>query len=117
MRLVLLWIAASWIVYGQSASLRGVVTDESGALVPKATITLKTSSGPTKTAISGGDGAYVLNGIPSGSYTVDAFAPDLVLAQPITLTLKTGGSVLNLLLKVAITKQQVTVQDDAAGGV
>src|SRR5215813_8643280 len=109
---ILVLFALAGSVHAQTATLRGVVTDESGAVVPKAVVTVS-SPGFTKSAVSGDDGSYILTGLPPASYTVQASAPDLALQKPVTMGLKPGTQVLNLLLKVASTSQQVTVQDQA----
>ncbi|HXI42360.1 MAG TPA: carboxypeptidase regulatory-like domain-containing protein [Bryobacteraceae bacterium] len=96
----------------QTATLRGQVTDESGAVIPSAKVTLTGPAGYVKTTTSANDGSYAFVGIPSGNYTVQATAPDLALAQPAKVTLNTGAQSLNLQLKVATTAQQVTVQDN-----
>lgn len=52
--------------------------------------------------------------MPGGDYTVQASAPDLVLAQTAKITLNSGIRTLNLQLRVATTAQQVTVADVGA---
>ncbi len=96
----------------QTAALRGQVTDESGAVIPGAKVTLNGPSGLVKTTTTASDGSYSFVGLPSGSYTVQASAPDLGLPQPAKVALKTGAQTLNLQLKVASTLQQVTIQDN-----
>jgi hypothetical protein len=115
MKLIYLVLAAFLVispVVAQTASLRGQVTDESGAVIPGAKITLTGPSGFVKTTTSGNDGSYTFAGIPSGNFTLQASAPDLALAQPAKITVKNGLQSLNLQLKVATTAQQVTIQDN-----
>ena len=100
-------------LFGQGASLRGVVTDESGGVVPGAMITLGGSNTPAKTARSNSEGAYSFTGLRPGEYTVQALAPGLALSQPARITLQSGAQVLNLELKVAARTEQVTVGDNA----
>src|SRR6266851_9053523 len=113
MKLLLLLVAFTLFVQAQIVGLRGVITDESGAVVPKANVAITGPGGWAKTIITADDGSYVFTGLPSGTYTVQASAPDLILTKPVTITLRSGAQVLNLLLKVASTTQQVTVQDQA----
>jgi hypothetical protein len=57
-------------------SIRGTVTDPSGAVVPNATVTATSvSTAQTRTARSGADGAFVLAELPAGNYTVTVEAP------------------------------------------
>src|SRR5215471_2080659 len=89
---VLLW--PSFLV-AQSGTLRGVVTDESGAIVQGATITLTNSSGITRTTIAGNDGSYSIDAIAAGEYTAQASAPDLKTG-PIKVVIAVGAQTLNL---------------------
>ena len=111
--LILFVLAGLAHLSAQTASLRGQITDESGAVIPGATVTLNGPSGTVKTTTSGSDGAYSFTALAPGSYTVKAAAPDLALAQPAKVTLGAGGQTLNLQLKIASTLQQVTVEDNA----
>jgi Carboxypeptidase regulatory-like domain len=97
----------------QTAILRGLITDESGAVIPGAKVTVSGPSGLVKIATSGTDGSYAVVGLPPGNYSVMAAAPDLGMGQPAKITLSTGTVTLNLQLKVAPTVQQVTIQEDA----
>src|SRR5215510_7774811 len=99
-------------LFAQTATLRGIVTDDSGAIVPGAKITLTASSGTASTSVAGADGAYSFTGIAPGDYVAQASAPDLATA-PLKLTIRPGVQTLNLQLKVASVAQQVTVEDRA----
>jgi hypothetical protein len=101
----------------QSASLRGQITDESGAVIPSAKVTLNGPSRLVKTATTVVDGSYSFLGLPPGDYTVLASAPELGLPQPVKIALKSGAQTLNLQLKVASTTQQVTVEDNSGAAV
>ena len=103
--------------FAQTATLRGQVTDESGAIIPGATVKLNGPSGLVKSLTTGSDGSYSFAGLMPGNYTVLASAPDLAMAQPAKVTLTGGVQALNLQLKIASTVQQVTVHDNAGPGV
>ena len=56
----------------QTATLRGVVTDDSGAIVPGAKITLTANTGTANTAVAGNDRSYSFTGITLGvSFTME----------------------------------------------
>ena len=99
-------------LFGQTGTLRGTVTDETGAIVPGTTITLTWTGGTAATATAGGDGSYSLTDIAPGDYVAQASAPDLATA-PIKLTIRAGVQTLNIQLKVVSLAQQVTVEDRA----
>lgn len=101
----------------QTGTLRGQVTDESGAVVPGAKVVLSGPGRPFKTTTSGNDGSYSFADLPLGSYTVHATAPSLALRQTAKFDLKSGSQTLNLLLNISTEKQEVTVEDSAGPGV
>jgi hypothetical protein len=104
-------------VCAQTASLRGQVMDETGAVVPGAKITLVGPAGTPTVTTSGSDGSYSFAGVAPGSYTVRADAPDLTQTQPVKIVLKPGAQTLNVRMKVASVTQQVTVQENAGPSV
>jgi hypothetical protein len=117
MRILRFLLAAALLtapVWGQTATLRGLITDESGAVVPGATVSLEGPGGLSRTGASGNDGSYVFAALPPGDYTVRASAPGLILRQPAKTNLTAGSHVLNLLLNVVGEKQQVTVEENGA---
>jgi hypothetical protein len=112
MRSLFLSLLFSAALFAQTATLRGVITDESGAIVPGAKVTLRPASGTASTAVAGDDGAYSFTVINPGEYVVEASAPDLAVA-PLKIVIRPGAQTLNLQLKVALVAQQVTVEDRA----
>jgi hypothetical protein len=99
----------------QTGSLRGSVTDESGAIVPRAKITVtgvKAFAATTDNA-----GAYSIANLPYGEYTVEASAPSLALRVPTKVTLGAGSQTLDLVLNVTAGKQQVTVAENGSPAV
>jgi len=99
-------------VFAQTATLRGQVKDESGAVVAGAKVTISGPAGFSRTTMSGNDGSYSFGDVPSGQYTVEASAPGLAVRQPATVSLNAGVRTLNLVLNVVIENQQVTIQDN-----
>jgi len=110
-------LSLCFVASAQTASLRGQVFDQSGAVVPKATVTLTGPSGHAKAAEASDNGSYSFAALPPGRYTVRAAAPNLE-QEPVEITLKPGGAqALRLELKVAVNQQQTTVQAEAGTGV
>jgi hypothetical protein len=97
--------------------LHGQVSDESGAVVPGATVKLNSPSGPSRTTTAAGDGKYTFVDIPPGTYTVQASAPGLLLLQPAQVVIGTVPETLNLLLNVVAEKQEVSVEESAGPAV
>ncbi len=100
-----------------SGGLKGLISDPSGALVPGAQVTAIAEDGVATQTVSRGDGAYALNGLAPGKYSVRASAPGLSQAEPALLDISNGISTLNLTLRVVLENQQVTVQDQVVGQV
>jgi hypothetical protein len=93
-------------------TLRGTMTDDSGAVIPAARITL-TGVGSTKTAQTQADGTYVFQGLAPGQYTVHVTFPGFAAVnKPVTIT--AGGSlVVPIQMNVSAEKQSVTVNSEA----
>jgi TonB family protein len=74
------------------ASLAGTVLDPSGAVIPRATISLKNTGGPNEeAAVSNLAGGYTLPGILAGEYLVTVSAPGFALYQK-ALILEAGAT-------------------------
>jgi hypothetical protein len=61
---------------GNAGTIEGTIVDPSGAVVPKAEVTLhNVVSGYTQSALSGSDGVFRLTNIPPNPYRLDVKAP------------------------------------------
>lgn len=96
----------------QTATLRGQVMDDTGAVVPGALVTATASSGTRRSARTDNVGNYALPGLAPGSYSVMATAPELSTEKPVALSLRPGAQTLDLRLKVVGTEQQLTVREN-----
>src|SRR5580693_8683524 len=94
-RLLLAFIVPATLL-AQTASLRGLVTDESGAIVPAAAVRLTGPDKKPQTATADSNGAYSFAGLAPGDYSVQASAPQLATARPVKIALKPGSQTLNL---------------------
>jgi hypothetical protein len=90
--------------------VQGTVTDDTGGVIPKATVTLTDGDGKTQTVQTLGDGTYKFTGVADGVYTVSADFPGLaqngVVAVQVAGTKPAQG---NVVMKVQAQKQEVTV--------
>ena len=96
----------------QAGILKGVVTDQSGALIPGAQVSVLGASGVVETTTSGNDGTYIVSGLTSGKYTVQASSPGMQ-SQASNLDFDGGSATLDLSMRVVLEKQEVTVQESA----
>jgi hypothetical protein len=113
----LLILFTSSSALAQTGSLRGVVTDQNGAVVPGAKVTINGSSGSVKTTNTDKNGSYSFTGMPPGDYEVQASAPNLELAEPAKISLKGSAQTLDLQLKVILAPEKVTVEENGAPSV
>ena len=94
-----------------TGTLRGTMTDNSGAVIPAAKVTL-TGRGVTKTAQTQADGSYVFQGLAPGQYTVKAVLPGFATVnKPVDITAG-GNLILTLQMLVTSEKQEITVADE-----
>src|SRR5499427_8299949 len=98
-----LGLLACLAAFGQSTgSLRGQVTDPSGAGIPGATVTLTGPANTVKVASSDATGNYTIVGLPGGQFTVRVAAPGFNLFEKTNLDLNVGrGATLDVPLTVA----------------
>jgi len=109
-----LFLAAGQNVWAQGVGqIRGVVTDPSQAVVPNATVVVK-STNISRTVKSDGQGQYTIPNLPVGQYSVRADAPGFVTFTQPSVAVSTGqASPLNIALSIASESQQVQVSDQS----
>ena len=74
---LLLVLFASPSALAQTGSLRGLVTDQNGAVVSGAKVIVNGPSGQIKTTNTDKTGSYSFSGLPAGECEVQASAPTL----------------------------------------
>jgi hypothetical protein len=100
-------------------SLRGQVTDQSGAVVPGIPVTLIGPGGVVREATTEDtEGRYVFRDLPAGTYTlrvnVKGFAP---IEKPGVVIVRGQPQVVDLRLDVVMEQQEVTVKEEEAPSV
>src|SRR5579862_3016761 len=95
-----------------TASIRGTIRDEQGAVLPKATLTARQlDTNTTRTTVSGDVGEFYLPNLPAGKYLIKVelagFAP---VESNVELTIGREFE-LNLNLKIAAVQSSVTVEE------
>ena len=114
---IILIVLCSVAAWGQTtASLRGTITDQSGALVSGAKITLtNTGTGISRDTISGTDGLYLFDRVQVGKYKVTVEKPGFstFVQDGIILELNQFGR-LDASLKIGASTQIVEVTGNVA---
>jgi len=93
-----------------TGSLRGQVTDPSGAAVPDATVLVTTPSGAATTATTNKDGFYEVKGLAPGKYGVRVIAPGFAPFVQAEIEINVGqAQKLNAQLSIEVQQQKVEV--------
>lgn len=97
--------------YGQGrASLRGLITDEFGAAIVGASVTLTDAAGAQKTATTTADGTYAFTGLAPGKYKIHAAATGFAASEDTDVDVSAARrDPLNISLKIAAIESQVKV--------
>src|SRR5215469_483099 len=110
--LIQLLAAAAAFAQAPGGAMRGVVSDNSGAVIPAAAVQLTGPSGLHST-VAQSDGSYSFGSLPPGEYTVKVAYPGFVPFQR-TVSIE-GGKTLQFTIQLVVgaEKQSVTVKSDA----
>ncbi len=97
-----------------TGNLRGQVTDQVGAVIIGATVTVTDAGGITKTTTTGNEGNYAFSGLVPGKYTVRATSIGFADYESPDVEIANGrNEPLTIKLGVAVEAQQVTVSAEA----
>jgi hypothetical protein len=109
---MLMWMAFAAAAQTTTGGIRGVLTDNSGAVIPGANISIS-GNGVERTVGTQADGSYSIIGLAPGQYTVHVAFPGFGTVDR-QVTVNTGSAVdVPIQLIVALEKQQVTVESEA----
>jgi hypothetical protein len=102
--------------FGQSVnstmgSVSGVVKDSTGAALPGVTVTATNlGTGLNRTTVTEGEGTYVLNLLPPGTYKVDAELAGLGTASAASVNVLLGNSTkVDLIISPQVVTEEITV--------
>src|SRR5262245_8844580 len=102
-------VATNVMAQGRT-SLRGVISDEFGAAIVGATVTLTAAGSTPKTATTNAEGAYSFTGLAPGKYTIHAAATGFATSEDVEVDLGAARrEPLNITLKIATIETQVKV--------
>ena len=96
-----------------TGSIRGQVTDPSGASIPGATI-VASGNGPTRNAKSDNAGRYTITGLASGKFNIRGDAKGFVTFLAKDVNVGTGqAATLDIAMLIATEAQEVQVSDNS----
>src|SRR5580700_8593103 len=108
------FLSAALLAQSGEVSLRGQVTDQSGAFVPGATITVIGPDGTSREVQTDqSDGRYVFRDLPQGTYTLEIRVRGFADFEKTGVVIVRGQpQVMNSQLVVATEKQEITVKEE-----
>ena len=99
----------------RAGSLRGQVTDELGALVVGATVSLVAADGTQRTATTNTEGVYTFNSVAPGAYTLRVVSAGFTPYEKTELAVASGPRTTHdVKLVVTLEKQVITITEDQA---
>src|SRR3989440_6009498 len=113
--IVVVLVLSGNVLAQELATLKVTVNDQTGAVIPGATVTLKnTATGAKRTDVTESHGLSVIPGLPPGSYELTAEAKGFTTRElPVSLSV---GQTASLVVTLGVTVlQQVQVQDVVQG--
>src|SRR5256885_6400679 len=125
---ILVFSAVAVLAQLSTASLNGVVRDATGAVVPKASVTLHNSdTGVERNAVTNDSGTYVFSDINPGRYTLKVSAPSfstkqvsgfvLAVNQTATIDVSLAAGAQTEVISVEATTEQLQVSTAELGTV
>ncbi|HEY0762912.1 MAG TPA: TonB-dependent receptor [Pyrinomonadaceae bacterium] len=97
----------------RTGSLRGQVSDELGALVVGATVTITAADGSVKSATTNAEGIYNFSSVPPGAYTLRVVSSGFSPYEKTELTIAAGPRTTHdVRLVVTLEKQVITVTEE-----
>src|SRR5437762_3498624 len=113
--IVVVLVLSGNVLAQELATLKVTVNDQTGAVIPGATVTLKnTATGAKRTDVTESHGLSVIPGLPPGSYELTAEAKGFT-ARELPVSLSVGQTACLVVTLGGTVLQQVQVQDVVQG--
>ena len=104
-------LVASVLAFGQTADVVGQLSDETGAVLPGVTITLRNvDTGMVRTTVTSERGLCSIRAVPPGNYELTAELDGFETVTQTGLKLTIGATAtLNITLRIAAVREVITV--------
>jgi Carboxypeptidase regulatory-like domain/TonB dependent receptor len=110
----LLLLTSTLSAQNSSGTLRGRVTDPSGAVIPQATVAATANGGRKATAVSDSQGAYELKELSPGSYTVTTSAKGFAISTEQNVVISADQvQQFDIALDIMVQPERVEVQEES----
>jgi hypothetical protein len=112
--LTILVCSGALFAQAPAGRLHGQITDQTGAVIPAASITVKNASGLVVSAVSDGAGSYDVKNLAPGKYTINVSAKGFSPATQ-NVEIAAGQNLnTNIAMEIRIKEEDIQVQSDAA---
>jgi hypothetical protein len=112
---VLLMLTAALPAQTGSGTLRGRVTDPTGAVIPQASVTATGAKGQKATAVTDNQGAYELKGLSPGAYTITTSAKGFAVSTEQNFAVSADQvQRFDIALEIQVEQEKVEVQEESA---
>jgi hypothetical protein len=111
--LFLLPLAASWAQSTPLGSLRGQISDPSGAAISGASVILTPAAGSPIVVQSNAQGAYEFKALPAGKYSLTVAAAGFTMYQNDNVVVADQPLRLNVTMAIEVATEKVQVSDTA----
>src|SRR5580693_1582407 len=96
-----------------TGTLRGRVTDPTGAVIPQATVTATGPDGKKTTAVTDNQGNYELKGLPPGNYTITTSAKGFAVSTEQNFAIAASQvQHFDIALEIQVEQEKVEVQEE-----
>src|SRR5579864_3727223 len=113
--LIVLLMTDSLPAQTSSGTLRGRVTDPTGAVIPQATVTATGPGGKKSSAVTDNEGSYELNKLSPGTYTVTTTAKGFSVATKPNVEVSPNQiQRFDIALDIQVEQEKVEVQEESA---
>lgn len=90
-------------------TLEGSILDPTGAVIPRASVTVSSTDGSPRSVVSDAEGHYVVRGLRPGEYAVSASSPGFMQPKPARVHIGSNPARLNISLHVVADEETITV--------
>ena len=111
--LLTLVVTAPLFCQTETGAFRGQVTDQTGAVIPNAQVTVSAPAGHARSTKSDGNGNFEISNLPAGKYTVTVIAAGFAAFSKNDVAISVANTApFNISLDIQVEKEKVEVEDE-----
>jgi len=113
--LILIFIAFAGAYAQAPVTIRGEVTDEAGAVISGAHVTIATAEGKKRTGVANSAGEFAINNIAPGTYTISVEFKGFLTYVENDLQISSATNPFKIVMKVAPVNAEIDVKAEREG--